>query len=587
VYQIEFAADSVADFGTLFGGGPSAFGHAFEATVEGELTITVLEATPEHATLVYELRPVSVRFDADGRDEPEQAEGIQAGLTHPMFAVLDARGRILSARFDPSISPMTQHMARTLLAATQFVGPGPNAGPRAEWEAEEDDPGGTLVAGYQAREGGAVRKTKVRYFPPAPAKKRGTTLLTPEVQFEGESLITIESGCVSALSAGETRQLTLRGKRIGHGSLRVSLRLLRREQAAPAELADLSVAEADRGGTARSVRLCVAPSPEESRLAIQRRELGDATVESLLADLAEIAAVPLRENDRTRLFLKFKALAVVRPESCSRLGALVAGAAADSLVMRVLTDSLEAAGHAQAQAALIAAIDARPDDWRALARLIPALGMAEAPTPETEQALLTLAFGKRSENVTAAARLALGNLARTLGEVSPARASKVVRRLLQELASPTSAESAWQLLLALGNAGSAEALPTLERFLDEPMPDLRGAAAWALRWIDSPRADLLLTSKALLSDREPAVRLEAVRALRCRAMTPANFAAHEQALAAETEAAVRLALLASIWDAREAYPRALRLIREVAATDPVPEVRATAARLLETASVEP
>jgi HEAT repeat protein len=237
--------------------------------------------------------------------------------------------------------------------------------------------------------------------------------------------------------------------------------------------------------------------------------------------------------------------------------------------------------------AKIAAIDARPDDWPALARLIPALGMAEAPTPETEQALLTLAFGKQSENVTAAAWLALGNLARTLGDESPARASNIVRRLLQELASPTSAGSTWQLLLALGNAGSSEALPTLERFLDEPTPDLRGAAAWALRWIDSPRADLLLTTKALRSDQEPAVRLEAVRALRCRAMTAANFAAHEKGLAVETEAAVRLALLASISDARETFPQAQRLIREVAADDPSPEIRAAAARLLGTGPVEP
>jgi HEAT repeat protein len=255
--------------------------------------------------------------------------------------------------------------------------------------------------------------------------------------------------------------------------------------------------------------------------------------------------------------------------------------------MRVLADALEAAGHAEAQAALGAAIQARAADWPALALLLPALGAAESPTPATEQTLQALAFGTHDKNVTATARLALGNVARSLGDESPARAAKIVARFLQELADPASADSRWQLLLALGNAGSIEALPTLTRYLDDPAPDLRGAAAWAMRWIDSSQVDLLLTSKVLSGDRDRVVRLEAVRALRFRAKTVANFEAQKKALAKEVEPDVRVELLSNLWDARSSNPQAQRLVEKAAADDPAPTVREAAAKLLETAQAMP
>jgi HEAT repeat protein len=250
--------------------------------------------------------------------------------------------------------------------------------------------------------------------------------------------------------------------------------------------------------------------------------------------------------------------------------------------MRLLIDALQSAGHSEAQAALGAAVRERPNDWPALAQLIPALGTAELPTPETVQTLLELAFGKHDPNVRAAAQLALGNLAGSLAEAAPARSGRVVARLLEELAAPTAADSTWQLLLALGNAGSADALPALTRYLDDPAPELRGAAAWALRWVEASQVDQLLTARGLV-DRDAAVRLEAVRALGFRERTAGNCAAQEKALAAEGAADLRLALLGNLWKARAVYPRARRLVEQAATGDPAREVREAAAKLLEQA----
>lgn len=589
VYQVDFGSASASDFGAIFAEGQSALSHVFEANLQGELAVTVLEADAQHASVVYHFRRRQVQFQAEGQDAPDQAQVIQADLARPVFGLLDGRGRVLSVRFDPATGPLAQHMARTLLAATQFVGPASDADPGGDWKAEEDDPNGTLLARYQVQADGTVHKAKLRYLQPKQARKGKTILLSPTIQSEGEYVATLDAAthCLVALSAADAQSATLQNKLIGQGDLKLEMRLLRKEESTPAELAALRTAQKELARTARAVPLCVARSPEEGRLAIQRQELGSATLESLLADLAAAEAVSPQEKDVTPLFLKFKALAIMQPESCTRLGELLTSAAPGSLKMRVLADALEAAGHAKAQAALSAAIQGRAGDWPALALLIPALGTAESPTPQTEQTLQKLAFGTQDKNITATARLALGNLARTLGEESPTRAAKVVDRLLQQLAAPTSADSRWQLLLALGNAGSIRALPTLTRFLDDSAPDLRGAAAWALRWIDSSQADLLLTTKVLRGDRDPAVRLEAVRALRFREKTPANFAAQEKALATETETVVRVALLSNLWDARESYPQAQRLVEQAAANDSAPAVREAAAKILGKAEIAP
>jgi hypothetical protein len=583
VYQIDLESSSASDFGSLFAEGRSALSHVFEASMKGELAVTVLEADLQHALLAYHLRLENVRFQADGQETPEQSQVIRAALARPVFGLLDGRGRVLSVRFDPATGPPAQHAARTLLAAIQFVGLPPNADPGADWEAEEDDPSGTFVAHYHEHADGTVHKTKLRYLPPKQAKKSKTIVLTPTIESEGEYVATLDAAvhCLIALSAEEAQSVTYQSRLIGQGDLKLEMQLIRNEQSAAAELAALRAAEAELAKTGRAVPLCAARSSEESRLAIQRQELGTATLESLLADLAEAEAASPEVKDATRLFLRFKALAIVRPESCARLGELLTDAEAGSLRMHILADALEAAGHAKAQAALIASIQGRTGDWPALAMLIPVLGSAESPTPETEHALQSLAFGTHDDNVTAAARLALGNVARSLGEESPARAAKIVDLLLLQLAVSRSAESKWQLLLALGNAGSARALPTLTRFLDDTSPELRGAAAWALRWIDSPRADLLLTTKVLSSDRISSVRLEAVRALRFRETTSANFAAQEKALAAEAEAVVRMALLNNLWDARQSNPKARGLVERAAAGDPAPAVREAASKILE------
>jgi hypothetical protein len=429
---------------------------------------------------------------------------------------------------------------------------------------------------------GTIRKTKLRYLQPTPAKKGRTIVLVPTIQTEGHYVATLDAErSLAGISTAEAQSMTIQNKAVGHGTLNLEMRLLRKEESTATELAALCALDAELGKTSKAVTLSVVKSPEEGQLDIQRQELGRATIESLLAELKALEGTMPEEKVVTRLFLKFKALAIMRPESCRTLGMLISSAEPSSVMMHILTDALESAGNAEAQAALGTAIQARANDWAALVMLIPALGAAESPTLQTEQTMQALAFGMHAQNINVTARLALGNVARNLREDSPERSKKIVDRLLKELADPASEGSKWELLLALGNAGSIHALPTLTQLLDDPAPDLRGAAAWAMRWIDSPQVDSVLTGKVLLKDPDRGVRLEAIRALRFREKTPGNFAALQKALAAENEADIRIELLRNLWDFRDMNPQARKLAEHSAETDPAAPVREAAAKLLD------
>jgi hypothetical protein len=126
---------------------------------------------------------------------------------------------------------------------------------------------------------------------------------------------------------------------------------------------------------------------KEGEAAIHKSELGNDTLESLLSDLARADATSAQSKNYTPLYLKFKALVYLHPEDCVTLGKLLVSALPRSVKMQILAGALSAVGHAQAQAAITTAIQARSKDWLALSLLIPVLGGLNNPTPNTEAAL--------------------------------------------------------------------------------------------------------------------------------------------------------------------------------------------------------
>src|SRR5262249_5701674 len=108
-------------------------------------------------------------------------------------------------------------------------------------------------------------------------------------------------------------------------------------------------------------------------------------------------------------------------------------------------------------------------------------------------------------------------------------------------------------------------------------PEIRGAAAAALRWIPSPRVDELLAS-SLRTDSDSAVRVEAATALGFRRMTAASFVGQKAAFLKDDARRVRLAVLHNLARAQAAFPEAGAFLAQAAA-DPVEAVREEAKNL--------
>jgi hypothetical protein len=594
IYQLHYHNSSASDMRALFSeaGADAAqqrnLEHKFTTDVRGELTMTVLKRADNHVVLACNVRQPEVGLSYDGQERVDEARQIAIDLARGAFVEVDPQGRVVAVRFDPAVSNVAQGYVRALLGMTQFVFAQDQQDVATQWETQEDDSNGQYVALYKIEpesdqstnaaqaQGKAYRKTKLRYLPSNRKSLRTgdpTTKITPQ----GSLIARFDhtGGHLISIAGTEAQTVSVVGKNIAQSKTTVNLSYLRKEALGATELSGLRAMLEKTNGSAP---LSATESDEEREANIHRNELGEATLDGLLAELAKVEKTP-NQDAETALYLKIKALVHLRPESCARLGQILAAADPQSLTMRLLTEALGRVGHAEAQAALVATIQARPADWLAVSLLIPTLGSVSLPTTQSEAALRELVAHAAAPEIASTAQLALGAMARSLTESSPDRAARIVDEAAKGLNSSSEEETARRLLLTLGNAMAARSLPTIARFAVHTSPSLRASAMCALRGISAAQADELLI-KALASDADAKVRAEAAVALGYREMTAASFAAHKQTLFADQAESVRLAVLNNLWQAHEAFPEAQRLVTEAAEKDPSKTLRQAARELI-------
>lgn len=603
VYKLDYTSASASDFRALFQDqksagekvqpAPLSLAQSFRTTVHGELTSTVLDKKEDVALIAYSVRKADVRLIANGQDAVTEAEKIKTDLSLDVIATVNLQGNVLQVRFDAGVGELSRSFVRAILAVTQFAVPDGRAPDLRQWETQEDDPNGHYSARYQAEPGscrGAKEdsqtdprkflKTKTRYLQPRRTATKDELTAATAIVPTGSlaACFDIGEGYLVSLSGTESQVIVIEGKTVASAENSLQMDYVRKETLSQAELVAMREARVARETTGAAVPLFMIQSEEASEESIERTELGSATLESLLADLARLETAS-GEVDDTPLYLKFKALVYLHPESSTRLGRMLAKAGARSATMRILTGALGAAGHAEAQMALVTAVRARPQDWPALFMLIPALGGVGSPTQVAEDALRDLAFNSLNADIASTAQLTLGSIARNLAETSPRRAEKIVDSFIKQIESSSSADATSQILLVLGNAGSTRAFSTVARFLTHSSAALRAAAASALRWIPFDQVDPLLI-KTLTSDSEAEVRLEAAVALGFREMSEANFKPQKQAFLTDKDEKVRLAVLRNLWKAHQAYPEVQGLVKEAARTDASKEVRKAATEIV-------
>ena len=509
-YRIDYSNTTHSDLRVMFGmdttsGVPSPLVHHIVTEVHGALEQRVfLKDSVVH--IAFRFRDASISITANGANAESDAAAIRDNLAKPMFAILSTTGRINSVSFDPSLDERSRVFARTVLASVQFVIPQSR---QSTWTSQEEDPSGKYEASYAGR-GTSFTKRKITYFPETPQKTRqGFQAATQTILPSGTVTASLDrTGAMMTLEGDEQHRVTVADKLIARGTTTVRLRRTMAARISQAQLTRLKSLEQATRSVARGM---FAPEAgARSDTTIQRNELGSATTASLLARLSGFENSRSDTASSTGLYLKFKALVYLHPESSEELGRALRTAIPNSPTMLIVSQALGTVGHRGAQLALAGAIKSRSSEWPALSTLIPVLGGVNEPIDETVSLILQLAFESANPDIRSTARLAAGTLARNLG--STPRGEAVVTRLVNALKGATSSTTKRELLFAVGNAGSALALPVIQKMSSDSDHSVRAAAFFAMRFMDSSRVDSLLTN-ASRSDPDSTVRAAADHAL--------------------------------------------------------------------------
>jgi Lipoprotein amino terminal region len=591
VYKLDYRNSANSDLRALFSdlkksgqanadsSAPNSFVSAFENHVQADLVMTIVAQRPAGWLVSYQLRDPIVQINASGQAIKEQAQLVQQELRQEILATIDPQGKILTLRFAPNTSKIAQSFARTVFASVQFVTP-PKSGSSGSWETQEEDPNGQYIAQYTARSG-KFQKTKLRYRQLEPNFPSNHSQITPVITSDGQLTAEFDrgSGRLMTLQGEETQRFEVAKKPVGQATTYLQLTYTSQSQLTETALRTLHDRSIQREAQSPTVSLSETLSAAESDAKIQRQALGESTLETLLAELDAAETAADKTQNLTPLYLKFKALVYLQPQTSKALAQRLIDSPADSLSMQMLVGALSAIGHEPAQVALVQIMQDHSQDWETALLIIPSLAAVPAPTPTTVTALNQFAFASSDQRVASTAQLALGAIARNLSVPAPDRANAIVDRFNQNLITAKSNDAIKQNLLVLGNAGSARSLDAITKFVTSPEAAIRAIAVVALRWIADPQVDRLL-NQAIKQDSDDNVRAETAVALGFRTMTPENLAIQKQVLAADQSVKVRLALLKNLWQVREQFPEVTPIVQQLAQTDPDQDLRTAANSLL-------
>jgi hypothetical protein len=493
---------------------------------------------------------------------------------------------VRSVLFDAGTASPSQSFGRTLLSLTQFVFPDDPDARTDQWESSEEGPSGQYVARYEPEAGASGDKPfatfhKKKLYYTSPREESDANKLSQVIAPAGELVTRFDTadGYLLSVDGSESEVTSIAGKTVARSETTLTLTYKSRQTLSYIALQELRNEKSERERTGRWLALYFKRSKEEMESSIAATELGKETEESLLAQLADAESAGAANSDHTDLFLKFKALVQLHPESCQKLGSVLAKADTNGVSMKLLAKALNAVGSPEAQNALADAIRARGEDWPALSKLIPMLAFAGPPTEIAENTVKEIADHCANSDIARTAKLSLGTMARNLEKVSPERSASLTDSIMKSLDLSASPDDKRLYLLVLGNAGSTRALPVISRFLSDPSPALRAAAVSALRLCDSSSADDLL-AKALASDADPAVRNQAAFSLSYRRMNPSTFEVQRKVFEGDKDESLRLSVLNNLWKARLAFPEVVQIVKRASATDASKEVRQAATRLL-------
>lgn len=482
----------------------------------GELTLAFVAHVDGKERWFAELS--GAKLDLGARSP--RTEAVEREIARPFYVIAEPDGRLRGYVFPRELSPTAQNVLRGIVGSAQLA-----VRDEAAWTAKEDDIQGTYVASY-TRTGAEIVKTKGKYEQIATMTSLVPADEAAAVETRARGVATMgDDGWATKIALEEHKKASM-GANMPTATTDAHLEMTLTGTKADPSLLGRFEREAD--GLAAAGPFGTGNEAEAQRTADQRAA-GDATMEALLAQARateedkDVGAVADRMAARLRL----------SPDDADRVAPL-----ARSLRDREARTLVSALGSAGTK-----------ESARALGKIV---GDKGAPSGVRAQAATQLAFsgehalearepliqglGDASRDVRESSALALGNVARELGDGDTDSVSELVHRYEQ---AQTDEERAL-FLRALGNSGSPEVLPIARRALASESVPLREAAAHALRFLPVGEADAVL-SRILVEDPAEDVRLATVDAIGYR-IVEMHLSAFERAIAADANGRLRAAI---------------------------------------------
>jgi hypothetical protein len=552
--------------------------------LRGDIEMVPVDHLGPTTRVLCTIHPDQLRLQADGTEVAQSIPQLIRRLRQPFLVEYTRQGQVARVHFDRHWDTTAQGFARALLGYLQVTLP--DRADQASWRAREAEPNGRFLIAYsrQARTQGTLtlRKAKTAAVTtqtaPSAHQLRGTRTILPSGALT--LVLDADRGILRSLRGEERFDTTLGAAHVAQSRNTVAIALQKRLPVTTAQHDALLQIARRQARQVPGISLAQMPdtSPQQEAR-IQRANLGDATQEQILAQLAALDHSLTPDRSARQLLPRLKACIYLYPQFCRTLQARLLTAPPDGIRMALVVEALRAAGHSAAQQTLIRLALARRASVRALGLLIPTLAQLASPIPQVDALLQQIAFGRSDPFVASMACLSLGALANTLTPIAPERARHLTLVLENRLQRCPATGQKQTLLLALANAAQPATLPTLLHEARDRFPAVRGSALLALGRLPGPQPERAICL-ALASDRDASVRLAAALATGGHLRSAAIRQSLLEALRTDRDVQIRLKALSALWGGARSRPEVVTGVRTASSQDASEDVRRAARTLL-------
>ncbi len=475
--------------------------------IEGEASIVAIEQKAGAAVLALALDTLPRHVMNVGGTDILPTDSVRSVIGPRAFLDVDSRGSIVRIRHAASSPAIFRAVVRGLVAHMHINLPEDAA--TTTWSADEPGPSGRGPTAWTWERPLSFTRTRASYTELTGFEAHELTGAAQTLR--ATSRVRLDpAGHLASLDGDEDLSVTRGDVRFVASKQSLHLGHLRTEHAEAIALGD--------GLETEVPGLVPQGASKEEEL---KQVAGGWTLTSIEEALVQLA----RGRKAPPGFLvESAAYLSLHPEECAGLATLFADDRLGVVGRERLLDVLAASGTPQAQAAMRDALSetaARKDPAR-FANYLQHVGGIERPTEETLAFLRGVHAAKESDpHARRGAIVALGTATSRVAKEDRARARRDATAIGDALRTASDPADKRAAIAALGNVAMVEDVPVLVLASRDADPDVRGAAALALRHTGTEEGHRTLLG--LLSDPDVSVQRFAIDALTHAKLGPADL----------------------------------------------------------------